>query len=238
MQILVISLRESVERRQFVTEQFEKAALQHPWQFLDAVRGSTLTEVPKEYKVQKTRRLLGYELTPSELGCFLSHKKAWQMCVDSQEITVILEDDFLLLPEFSKMMDFLSQCNDRWGMVRLNGLYPMQYSILLQGEGCALVKNHGDAVGSAAYVITPEFAKRLLDASTDIYEPLDHFLEHYKKHHTPFLAVHPYPIGISGAESTIQDRPGRAPIMGFAKLKRSLYRALDRMVSPNPWFPK
>ncbi len=108
MQILVISLKESIERRQFVSEQFDKAALQYPWQFLDAVRGSALTEAPKEYKVHKTRRLLGYELTPSELGCFLSHKKAWQSCVDSQEIAVILEDDFLLLPQFSKTMDFLS----------------------------------------------------------------------------------------------------------------------------------
>lgn len=238
MQILVISLKESTERRQFVSEQFKKAALSIPWQFLDAVRGSALTETPKEYKVEKTRRLLGYELTPSELGCFLSHKKAWQICVNTQTTTVILEDDFLLLPHFLETMQFLSKHTNRWGMVRLNSLYPMKYSVLLQGERCALVQNHGDAVGSAAYIITPEFAQRLLHASADIYEPVDHFLEHFKKHQTPFLAVHPYPIGISGAESTIQDRPGRMPIVGFAKIKRSLYRAWDRMVSPNPWFPK
>lgn len=96
----------------------------------------------------------------------------------------------------------------------------------------------GDAVGATAYIIKPYMAMRLIKASSDIYEPLDHFLEHYQKHQLTFLAINPYPVDITGVETTIADRPGREPIKGLAKNKRSILRALDRWFSKNPWFPK
>jgi len=52
------------------------------------------------------------------------------------------------------------------------------------------------------------------------------------------LAISPYPVDITGVQTTIADRPDRLPIRGLAKLKRSLWRILDRRFSKNPWFPK
>jgi glycosyl transferase family 25 len=104
IQGLVISLAGSDARQQQVKSELDKTNLQ--WRFLDAVRGSALTSTPKEYQPAKVKSLLGFELTPNELGCFLSHKKAWQDCVDKNIPTIIFEDDFCLLPHFEKAIIF------------------------------------------------------------------------------------------------------------------------------------
>lgn len=239
IQVLVISLAGSDARQLKVRAELDNTSLQ--WRFLDAVRGSALTSTPKEYKPTKVKNLLGFELTPNELGCFLSHKKAWQECVDKNVPTIIFEDDFCLLPHFEKTIDFLMNGCTKWDAVRLQGLSDVpQQKIHSDGgiENITLVRNIGDAVGATAYLLKPSAAQTLIDASNDIYEPLDHFLEHHQKHHLEFLAINPYPVDITGVQTTIADRPGRLPIRGLAKVKRSVLRALDRWFSNNPWFPR
>lgn len=239
IQVLVISLAGSDARQQKVRTELDKTSL--PWRFLDAVRGSTLTSNPKEYNPAKVRGLLGFELTPNELGCYLSHKKAWQECVDKNAPTIIFEDDFCLLPHFESAIQFLIDNPEKWNAVRLQGLsdVPQEKIQSIEGvEDISLVRNKGDAVGATAYLLKPSAAQTLLDASRDIYEPLDHFLEHRLKHRLDFLAISPYPVDITGVQTTIADRPGRVAIRGWAKSKRSVLRALDRWFSKDPWFPK
>jgi glycosyl transferase family 25 len=236
IQALVISLPGSVDRQEKARSELAKTNLS--WRFLDAVRGSALTTLPAEYQPKKVKRLLGFELTSSELGCFLSHKKAWQVCVDDNIPTIIFEDDFRLLPHFEKAITCLVHDYTDWGAVRLQGIYPVPYDVLESFGDIELVKNRADAVGSSAYILKPAQAKLLIEAAVDVYEPLDHFLEHHQVHHVQFLAIHPYPVDTTGAESTILDRPGRLPIKGIAKLSRSLARTADRLLSSKPWFPK
>jgi len=71
-----------------------------------------------------------------------------------------------------------------------------------------------------------------------IFEPVDHFLEHQKKHDLEFLAIRPYPVDITRVKSTIDDRSERAPVTGLRKRLRSIARAVDRIVSKKPWFPR
>jgi glycosyl transferase family 25 len=236
IQALVISLPGSDDRQEKVRSELSKTNLS--WRFLEAVRGSALKSNPIEYQPKKVRRLLGFELTPNELGCFLSHKKAWQECVDQNIPTIILEDDFCLLPHFEQAIQFLLNDYVDWDAVRLQGLNDVSQEQVQSNGGFTLVRNLGDAVGSSAYLLRPSAAQALIDAASDIYEPVDHFLEHHQKHHLKFLAISPYPVDITGVDSTILDRPGRLPIQGWSKSKRSISRTLDRWFSKNPWFPK
>lgn len=236
IQGLVISLAGSINRQKKVKAELDKINLH--WHFLEAIRGSALSASPKGYQAEKVKNLLGFELTPNELGCFLSHQKAWQECVDKDVPTIIFEDDFCLLPHFEKAIHYLLNGSISWDAVRLQGLSDVSQELVESYGEFSLVRNLGDAVGATAYVLKPSAARALIDASTDIYEPLDHFLEHQQKHHLEFLAISPYPVDITGVESTIVDRPGRLPIRGWAKIKRSILRTLDRWFSKNPWFPK
>jgi len=236
LQILVISLRRSLDRRVKVEQELQKISF--PWSFLDAVDGSTLQGPPSEYKPLKVKCLQGYELTPNEIGCYLSHKEAWKRCVEAGIPTLIFEDDFVLTPEFETMIQALLSNPKAWSFVRLQGLYEVAYQEVSLLDSVHLVKNIGDAVGATAYLLKPEVARTLIEQSSDIYEPVDHFLEHQKKHGLEFLAVRPYPVDITRAKSTIDDRHERAPVKGLRKRFRSLVRALDRVFSKQPWFPK
>src|SRR5512143_1509999 len=100
LQTLIISLLRSPQRREKAQSELAKTALK--WSFLDAVDGSKLQGPPPEYHPRKVKRLLGFEMTPNEIGCFLSHKKAWQACVAADVPTLIFEDDFVLLPHFER----------------------------------------------------------------------------------------------------------------------------------------
>jgi glycosyl transferase, family 25 len=236
IQVRVISLERSTDRRERVRHELDNFFLD--WQFLDAVDGFALKVLPQSYDQPKVKRLQGYELTPGEIGCYLSHMKAWEKCVEQDKTMLVLEDDFVINGDLRKVFESLTQMQQKWSLVRLAALYDVEYSVIDRCEGIKLVENKGDPVGAAAYVIKPSAAAHLIKCSSAIYEPVDHYLEHYSKHGLRMLAVRPYPISIVGKDSTITDRPGRLPIKGFEKTKRSIYRWLDRQFSPSPWFPK
>ena len=236
VKILVISLKRSLDRRKQVEKEMQKISL--PWSFLDAVDGSALVETPVEYKPRKVELLQGYALTPNEIGCYLSHKEAWKYCVRENVPTLILEDDFVLSPNFEEVLKTILESDRDWNFLRLQGLYEVPYETLLEKSGVSFVRNKGDAVGATAYLLKPNIARQLIKHSADIYEPVDHFLEHHQKHGLEFLAIRPYPIDITRAKSTIADRSERSPVKGLRKRWRSVARAVDRVLSKDPWFPK
>lgn len=236
VQIFIISLERSTDRRAKVAQ--EMATVSMPWSFLNAVDGSALRAPPIEYKPCKVKWLLGYDLTPNEIGCYLSHKEAWKRCVENRLPTLVLEDDFVLATNFQEILTELLSGKHKADFVRLQGLYEVPFEVIAKLSDANLAKNVGDAVGATAYLLKPNVAKRLIEASVEIYEPVDHFLEHYRKHGLEFLAIRPYPVDITKAKSTIDDRAERAPIRGLKKYLRSSARALDRLLSAHPWFPK
>jgi glycosyl transferase family 25 len=236
IEVLVISLERSLERRKRVEEQLSKTSIN--WRFLDAVDGYALARMPFSYKQAKVKRLQGYELTPGEVGCYLSHIKAWESCVANQKITLVFEDDFLLNAEFEVVLNDLLNIQHKWDLVRLSGIYQTEDRLLANRELYSLVQNLGEPCGTASYVLNPRAASILLKNTADIYEPVDHFLEHFNKHGLRCLAAKPYPVNLAHTKSTITDRPGREPVKGGKKLLRSIYRYLDRALSSSPWFPK
>ena len=236
IQVFVISLERSTERRKRVEEQLNKTSI--AWSFLNAVDGYAHPAMPESYKPSKVNRLQGYELTPGEVGCYLSHIKAWDSCLDRQKITLVFEDDFVLSPRFEAVLGDLMEISPEWDLVRLSGIYKTEDQVLTHRDSYNLVQNLGEPCGTAAYLLNPRAAQTLLENTSDIYEPVDHYLEHFKKHGIRCLAAKPYPVELAHTKSTITDRPGRRPVKGLQKLMRSIYRFMDRKMSPSPWFPK
>jgi len=236
LQTIVISLLRSPQRRE--TAQSELSRTNLKWSFIDAVDGSQLKFPPPEYQSRKVKRLLGFDLTPNEIGCFLSHKQAWQACLKNNQPTLVFEDDFILLPHFENTLQLLLTEFQDWRLIRLQALAKTQHDVVKTIGDISIVKNHEDPLGATAYIVKPEAAKILVEHAKDIYEPLDHFLEHEQKHGVEMLAVKPYPVDISKAPSTISDRSDRESLRGIRKKMRSLNRLLDRAFAKDPWFPK
>lgn len=234
LQILVISLLRSPGRRAKVVHELSR--IRQSWEFLDAVDGSTFSPSKSEYDRAKVIRLLGFELTKNEIGCFLSHKKAWLKCVQNNHPTLIFEDDFVINENFSDALDIALNKFTSWDILRLQGIAESDYTEKADFGKNKVVINHSDPVGATAYIVTPNSAKILLQKSAQIFEPLDHFLEHKRFHGLQVHALIPYPVGVTGDGSTIADRPARKPVRGYKKVKRSICRILDRLSNTNPWF--
>lgn len=235
-QLLVISLERSLVRREQVRRELSKTKLN--WNFINAIDGSKFLDFPIEYNQNKVSRLLGYSLSKNEIGCFLSHKQAWKSCVESNKITIVLEDDICISNFFENGLDELYRNQNYWGLIRLQALNESEYSLVKKLNLIEIIKNKSDPVGATAYIVKPEVAKRLINSSDEIYEPVDHYLEHVEKHGVEMLATLPYLVRNSGVSTTIGDRPMRNSVRGFKKIKRSICRQFDRWTSPNPWFPK
>ena len=107
---------------------------------------------------------------------------------------IIFEDGFCLLPHFEKIINYLINDYTNWVAICLQGIHPAQQDVDDFYDDIQLDQNKADAVGSAAYIIKPAQAKLLIEAAVDIYESLDHFLEHPPVHHVDFLAIYPYPV--------------------------------------------
>jgi aspartate carbamoyltransferase catalytic subunit len=120
LQVLVISLRRSEDRRAKVEQELKKTSL--PWSFLDAVDGSALISHPVEYQPLKVQLLQGYPLTPNEIGCYLSHKEAWKRCVAQNIPTLVFEDDFVLSAEFESLMNQFNAAGELTHLLTLEGL--------------------------------------------------------------------------------------------------------------------
>lgn len=233
---IVISLKRAHDRREHAVQELKKQGAE--WEILEATDGLKLHHHPPEYDEKKVSKLLGFPLTLSEIGCFLSHREAWIYCLEKQKPVLILEDDFALHSNVNESICFLLANETLWDIARLQAILETSHTVIARSHQHQIVKNHRDPLGATAYLLKPSSAKKLLIHSSDIFEPLDHFLEHHKKHGLEVLAVKPYPVSINGSESTIFDRPERRSISGFKKFMRSVSRSIDRLTNPNPWFPK
>jgi glycosyl transferase family 25 len=233
---VVISLKRAQERRQNA----EKELRDHgaSWEILDAVDGLKLHNTPPEYNEKKVLSLLGFPLTLSEIGCFLSHREAWLRCIEKNSTVLILEDDFVLSSNIHEAISFLLKNHELWDIARLQALSDSIHTVKKETDQFKIVENDSDPLGATAYLIKPSSAKKLIIYSNEIFEPLDHFLEHSKKHGLRMLAIKPYPVTVNGSESTIFDRPIRRPISGVRKTIRSIARLVDRLTNSQPWFPK
>lgn len=236
LKIIVISLLRAHERRKNAENQLLSNGAD--WEILEAIDGLRLQNFPLEYNEKKVSRLLGFSLTLSEIGCFLSHREAWLRCIEKNSPVLILEDDFYLKSSIHEAMNCLLQNQDLWDIARLQALSDSSHTVQKEFNQFKIVCNDYDPLGATAYIIKPSSAKKLIIHSDEIFEPLDHFLEHSKKHGLKVVAIKPYPVTTNGSESTIFDRPLRNPVSGFKKINRSIARLIDRTISVDPWFPK
>ncbi|EDP7906867.1 glycosyltransferase family 25 protein [Campylobacter upsaliensis] len=99
MKIFIINLLRSTHRKESMKEQISKLFSENPslkdrleFIFFEAVDGDGGEEFAKFHPAW-AKYLFGRELSPGEKGCFASHYKLWQKCLELNEGIFIIEDD-------------------------------------------------------------------------------------------------------------------------------------------------
>jgi len=226
LHILVISLANEVERRRRVQAQL--AGCPVPWAFINAVRGAELPTPAPEYDAQTRMARMGFPMSGGEIGCFLSHRVAWQTCVARAVPTLIVEDDFELVTDLNQIVRLARRYLSRCDLLRLQGLRPDAGRVLERSGNERLVWELTDPSGSAGYVVTPETATCLLQLTQRFWVAVDDFFARDWEHGLKVFSVWPYPISVTTLPSTISDRVKPA-LSGWTKLRRELYRAPDSL---------
>lgn len=155
---VVINLDQSVSRWQFQQEQLARLGIvMRRW---PAVKTTDFTE--REYRQLSD----GWErkLRPAEVACFLSHQMVWQYVAETNQPVLVLEDDALLSQRVPAILQALMGRAD----LDYVNLETRQRRKLLNKQGSMLCEDYAlyrlyqDRNGSAAYVLFPSGARKLL----------------------------------------------------------------------------
>lgn len=182
MLVLYLNLDRATARNKFMQDMF--LAREIPARRIAAIDGATLSDIACTNLAPPTPGL--YRLAKSEIGCFLSHRKAWaEIAASPCAWGCVFEDDVLLAEDAARFL-----LSDDWiprdaHLVKLE-TFPDQTMALGQrmkpaGGGRSLVRLYSVSVGAGGYVIRRDIAARMLKRTTSFKMPVDHAL--FDPHH-------------------------------------------------------
>ena len=168
MKKLVINLERRTDRKEY----FLKNNSLEDVEFITAIDGQT-----ENLSMYPTRKdwvdpFLNRPITNAEVACFLSHRKAWQACVDARESVIVMEDDAIINDTWDE--EYYEYITKYWEFVYLQRNENEPGKVVYVDKK---LERPWYPYNMTAYVLSPKGAKKLL--STDIMKgiiPVDEYL--------------------------------------------------------------
>ena len=158
MDILIISLPNAKERRDFQQNQLSKLGLE--FEFLDATSIHDLNEATYKKHYQDWQR----PLKTTEVACYYSHRRAWDRVIQSNKPVLILEDDALLSKCVPTLLKDLLSRKDA-DLINFENRGRKKF-VSRSGEpivcNSKLLRLYQDRTGAAGYILWPSGAKKLI----------------------------------------------------------------------------
>ncbi len=176
----ILSLDRAIERRPQVNRTIATCPL--PCTVISAVDGSLLSDAEIHRVYQRKLHSPKYiaELRKAEIGCFLSHRKAWQkIATGSADAVLVLEDDMQLQqPQFNATLEFAMSNISPGDYLKFHaGEIHTQATVLKSSGHHSLMVPVVAPLGATSQLITREAARRLLDSSVVFDRPVDTFIQ-------------------------------------------------------------
>lgn len=202
LRVLVIHLSRASGRRAHMERQIASAGLEQV-SWIPAVDALAPGFTPRDGLTVRGENVLinlnwdGRTYVRTEEAIFQSHLAALRALVESEaRFGVILEDDAELAPDFRAAVEATLRLADHWDMVRLDACRT-RFGRPAVGVGraasYALVASLNPCAGAAAYLVTRDAARTLLEQSEGVFEPFDNYLNAVWRHRLRFLDVSPAP---------------------------------------------
>ena len=165
MRTFVLNLARREDRKEIFVR--DNDAMLDDYEFLEAVDGLEIT--------YDELRALGFDthpdwidpiedthLTKGEVGCFLSHYNAWQLCIELNEPIIIMEDDAVIGDEFN-IEEIKEQMDKGYDFLYLGHREMNPYDVYAIDKK---FQYPAYPYWGLAYVISPELAKKFSDDET------------------------------------------------------------------------
>ena len=198
VQVYYISLDKAENRRQELIPKLEELEL--PYERIHAIYGKDLPQEEKNKVVRKTLYTVLMRRAPldGEIGCYLSHLKAWQTFLKSNHsYALILEDDAKFNPdELRDMVNLLIQNKDKWDYVNLDPHRPGNGRIITRlSEERSLLAPRQRVWMATGQLINRKAAATLIKHALPIVMPLDHYIYRSWELGYKYRIVYPKVVG-------------------------------------------
>jgi len=231
MKCYLINLDRSPDRLAFMANQIKKIGFH--LHRISAVDGRELTAEALSELIP-AKRIWKAPITPTEVGCFLSHKKCLEAIADGEDqYGLILEDDVSFSKRAISLLQETSWIPVGTDIIKLE----TQGKKVLLGEliPCAgsqfsvrqLKSTH---ILAAAYIVSKDGAKRILLEMSKVTAPVDHFLFNREYGILNKLSVYqciPAVCSQAGLESTLQEQ--RQSIYQNPTFQKRILREIKRL---------
>lgn len=177
LHIYVISLKKDIEKRNFISKTLENFGLE--FSFIDAIYGKELSDdLLSSIKVKSAGKIFNRGFLPSsgEVGCALSHLKAYQNILDNNlGWACILEDDAILDERFKTFVTtFQDSKLDTKTLYLLGGqngydkgtVKSIKNTMSIGGQKFSkTIKSEEFIYRACCYLMNPDLAKELIQLS-------------------------------------------------------------------------
>lgn len=221
--VMLINLDRSKKRLAESTGALRELGIE--FERIEAVDGASISE--NDLAAFKAPDYSAYykKLSRAEFGCYLSHRKCWQLiCERNLDNAIILEDDFSLKPEFAELCSKLPTLNYEWECLKLTE-FPEKRNTLADIDFCAwkVVVYDKTPSRTGAYAITRSGAAKMLAHSTKITRPVDIDFQYPWEHHVTTLGIKPYPVLTGSHHDSTIDETGNRKSADASYVKKLLH---------------
>lgn len=203
--IFVINLDERPDK--FKNAEDQLIAQQFTCERISAIRGSNLSEdeVQSSYDSTLNKQKYMKSLSLGEIGCYLSHRAAWQKIVDEKlDFAIILEDDCKLETTFKDVPQAISKLRN-WDYIKLTGPRGKKkiQERLSISNGFSIAHYNKVPISTPGQVVSLKGAQALLKHSKPFFRPVDVDLQQYWEKGVDIIGLEPKQVDTAGFDSDI-----------------------------------
>lgn len=168
---------------------------------------------------EKHRRVA---LSGGELGCFASHFKLWEKCLEVDQPIVVMEDDIIIYDSFLEAIEVAEKNKNKFPYLRLAGInldrrpYKKRHEKLGNFD---LIDHVKGPAGTQCYFLTPAAARAFLENAKVWYLAVDDYMDRYWRNGVRCLSLVPYPVIRAEFETDMQR---------LKKVEKSLYFRIQK----------
>lgn len=241
--VLVINLEGSEDRWSHASGQMESLGV--AYERVEAVNGNALSDDEFEQLVDRpSDRFWRFNLQRPELGCYLSHVKAWTRIAESYDMgACVAEDDFVAGPGLKEVLEKLA-CMDFGPKPVIVKFYANRVSkrlgsVPLDGEHRLVAASDIDW-GTVFYYMNRPAAAAMLGSRSRYLRPVDEDIRCDWETGITVLKVVPFPVSHREFGSFLEDarqQSNRFYQRAYIKFRRRIhFEVRNRMHVPVRWF--
>ncbi|WP_181898439.1 glycosyltransferase family 25 protein [Alteromonas aestuariivivens] len=223
----LINLDSSVDRYEKSKARLTQAGV--TFNRFSAVHGASLApqELNGHYSENLNRQQYHKALTKGEIGCYMSHRKVWQLIASgSSPYGVVLEDDIEIVGNLPGALKTIDALKFDWDIIKLSGYKNAQRKVVFAhslSDAFKLVIHAKPMTGCAAYALKKQAAQQLIAATEKFGRPVDTDIQHFWEKGISVFSLMPYPVRQDlSYDSDIKSMQGRQKSHKLRRIKQQL----------------